>query len=765
MNLAFMAVILAAACSDPDTQNPQQATRVIVHMDGVPANVDTVQANVSLDGVDSPKNPIVFAKQLSEFYLDFPAPKNQGNAVINVEAYSKQCFMASGRGQTQLAGENTIEIHVTLSPTSPVTCALIVSVFGQGHVTSDPKGIDCVQEGQHCKYQYPLGTTVSLSASPDVPSAPYSWDDACSGSGMCSVKIDASASVSADFAPKVCTQANWCWENPRPQGNMLSGVWIAPNDQTLFAVGKRGTILIRKGINWVSSASGTSQNLRKVWGTSSTDVYAVGDHGTVLHWGGTGWSAASTGTTQDLSDVHGSSANDVWVTGAQGTVLRGSGLAFTAISPAIGNSLPVGSVWAFASNDAWASYWGGVAHWDGSKWTPYALTQSYSDVRLFGNAPNDMLAVDFGGATHKWNGSSWTMLQKIGTNSYASIWGMGTNTVWAAGKLNGTDGAIWRWDGTSWQSQTLPAPLSAGLWGIYGANSSSIVSVGESGMILNYDGTAWTNVGGKSLYQQYVYGIWANTPNDLWAAGQFGKVWRGNGVGWTAQDTGVSKSLVAVWGSAADDVWAVGFTGAIVRWNGQQWSVIPPITSYSLNDVRGSGPNDVWAVGDNQTVLHWNGVSSWVPMSPLPSLKGSQLSLYVASGSVFLCGQDGIFRWDGSQWTQESPNACSRIHGVALDAVYALGAAPNSVMVRSSSGQWTSSNDPAVRSMNGVYVAAPNDVWLVGGTSGSLMAHWDGLAWATIDSGMDSPASGIFGIGSKNLWMVGYGGMILRQRR
>ena len=33
----------------------------------------------------------------------------------------------------------------------------------------------------------------------------------------------------------------------------------------------------------------------------------------------------------------------------------------------------------------------------------------------------------------------------------------------------------------------------------------------------------------------------------------------------------------------------------------------------------------------------------------------------------------------------------------------------------------------------------------------TLMAHWDGLAWATIDSGLDPVARGIFGIGNKNL--------------
>jgi photosystem II stability/assembly factor-like uncharacterized protein len=152
-------------------------------------------------------------------------------------------------------------------------------------------------------------------------------------------------------------------------------------------------------------------------------------------------------------------------------------------------------------------------------------------------------------------------------------------------------------------------------------------------------------------------------------------------------------------------------------------------------------------------------------MAPLPPSSQPFAGIYIAGTTVLLCGQGGIYAWDGTQWHQESSTACYAIHGVGSDTVYAVGPSPNSVMKRDSGGQWTSDNQAAVRSMNSVYVAAPNDVWLVGGTSTSLMAHWDGSAWATIDSGLDSPARLIIGSGSKNLWLTGDSGAILRQRR
>ena len=42
--------------------------------------------------------------------------------------------------------------------------------------------------------------------------------------------------------------------------------------------------MISDGNTWSKITAGTTQNLRAVWGTSSTNVYAVGDSGTILHY-------------------------------------------------------------------------------------------------------------------------------------------------------------------------------------------------------------------------------------------------------------------------------------------------------------------------------------------------------------------------------------------------------------------------------------------------------------------------------------------------
>ena len=63
----------------------------------------------------------------------------------------------------------------------------------------------------------------------------------------------------------------------------------AVNTGDVFAVGDGGTILRRQNNAWTKMTSGTTSNLRGVWGASGSDMWAVGEAGTVLHWNGTTW--------------------------------------------------------------------------------------------------------------------------------------------------------------------------------------------------------------------------------------------------------------------------------------------------------------------------------------------------------------------------------------------------------------------------------------------------------------------------------------------
>ena len=82
-------------------------------------------------------------------------------------------------------------------------------------------------------------------------------------------------------AAEVCSDDNWCWRNPLPQGNTLRGLWVS-GASDVWAVGQAGTILHWDGSAWTSVPSGTTNGLLGVWGSGASDVWAVGERGAIL---------------------------------------------------------------------------------------------------------------------------------------------------------------------------------------------------------------------------------------------------------------------------------------------------------------------------------------------------------------------------------------------------------------------------------------------------------------------------------------------------
>jgi hypothetical protein len=68
---------------------------------------------------------------------------------------------------------------------------------GDGRVTSAPGGIDC---GTACRAEFTDGTQVTFTAAAAAGSRFDGWDGACSGTGVCSVKLDRDVTLVARFA-------------------------------------------------------------------------------------------------------------------------------------------------------------------------------------------------------------------------------------------------------------------------------------------------------------------------------------------------------------------------------------------------------------------------------------------------------------------------------------------------------------------------------------------------------------------------------------
>jgi hypothetical protein len=84
---------------------------------------------------------------------------------------------------------------------------------------------------------------------------------------------------------QAATTSAWTWQNPLPQGNLLTSVW-GSSASDVFAVGELGTILHYNGSAWSTMTSSTTNYLYDVWGNSTSDVFAVGWYGAILHYSG-----------------------------------------------------------------------------------------------------------------------------------------------------------------------------------------------------------------------------------------------------------------------------------------------------------------------------------------------------------------------------------------------------------------------------------------------------------------------------------------------
>ena len=88
-------------------------------------------------------------------------------------------------------------VIVQLDPLMDVSVAK--SGTGSGMVTSSPPGIDC---GSDCSDTVDYGSTITLTATPDINSTFAGWSGACSGMGDCIWRADGPQQITATFMIK-----------------------------------------------------------------------------------------------------------------------------------------------------------------------------------------------------------------------------------------------------------------------------------------------------------------------------------------------------------------------------------------------------------------------------------------------------------------------------------------------------------------------------------------------------------------------------------
>ena len=333
-----------------------------------------------------------------------------------------------------------------------------------------------------------------------------------------------------------------------------------------------------------------------------------------------------------------------------------------------------------------------------------------------------------------------------------------------------------------------------------------------------------------SLRNSQLFGVAATSARNAWAVGQAlssGKsiILHWNGTTWTHVPSPTAPGgtgLYAVAATSARNAWAVGNGGAepgkteILHWNGTTWTHVPsptPKGGGALFGVAAVSARNAWAVGCagncfqgfgnglRTLILHWNGTTwSRVP-SPSPGL-GSTLSSVAATsarnawavGCTAFCFLSSvsphtvILHWNGTAWTRMPSPALAKIgalSGVAATSArnaWAVGCASHcfgptggttqTMIVHWNGTAWKHVASPRLPDdsrLAAVAATSARNAWAVGSVafSKTLIIRWNGTAWKHVPSptyGQSSELLGVAATSARNAWAAGWDlkGLILQ---
>lgn len=348
--------------------------------------------------------------------------------------------------------------------------------------------------------------------------------------------------------------------------------------------------------------------------------------------------------------------------------------------------------------DPMATHTGKIYFYDGLTWVNQAIPMGIQELLLvFGFAFNDVWAIGATSVIH-YDGSTWSTVTgpTLGMGeTMTCIWGTSSSNIYVGTAL-GSTGGLFRWNGTTWSSITVPSGMTP--INIIGFSDTDIYvlgqsSVGNTNVIFRYNGVTGTSYDAPTnLYpNQYPNNNWMpfvassgeilagirniSKPNrsyllsvrnwtdgtlaalpsyseagiskvfrDIhgisdtyaWAVGDVGEVYFYNGTSWVKKLLpDLTAQMLAVFVLDPSNVWFVGIGGKSFKWNGTSFTAYSLGVAIPYRDVWFAEPNEGYAVGDNSQLTRFNGVS-WT---------SSTVTFPAAPTSATLTAIDGISRF------------------------------------------------------------------------------------------------------------------------
>jgi uncharacterized repeat protein (TIGR02543 family) len=189
------------AGSASNLRNSLFSTPVKIVWDDVTKDVAGMQGIGECQGCRT-GDPLFVNAAGGDFNLKSGSPAIDGGAVEAAYATFQQLYGIdirkdkAGRTRPQGAAWDIGAYEFASGATTTQLLTVVRAGDGGGTVTSSPAGIAC---GSDCSEAFNTGTVVALTAAPSSGSSFTGWSGACTGTGACSVTLDAAKTVTATF--------------------------------------------------------------------------------------------------------------------------------------------------------------------------------------------------------------------------------------------------------------------------------------------------------------------------------------------------------------------------------------------------------------------------------------------------------------------------------------------------------------------------------------------------------------------------------------
>lgn len=183
-----------------------------------------------------------------------------------------------------------------------------------------------------------------------------------------------------------------------------------------------------------------------------------------------------------------------------------------------------------------------------------------------------------------------------------------------------------------------------------------------------------------------------------------------------------------------------------------------------LAGCSSSSPPDPVDAGVDAGPPEWKPVVSGLSGTLLSIWGTSSKDIWAVGGPLGNGGAPTVLRFDGAAWTAQTLGGDETfwwVHGTSASDVWLVG--ERGRIVHWDGTRFEERPSGTTATLFGVWAAAPNDAWAVGGTPDApaspndVVLHWDGATWKpeTLPQTNKSALFKVWGANANDLWIVG----------